>query len=101
MRFLIFLPWKLVVLVWGLLTAMIFIGFTASSVLQGTDHSSAPALAVKSTQTKSGSAHAVQQPKHAQTAAQTRSYQMLPLVISATTLLQPREAVVDRLSDVF
>ena len=39
MRFLVLVPWKPVVLVWGLLTAMILIGFTASSLLQGTDHS--------------------------------------------------------------
>ena len=33
----IFVPWKPVVLVWGLLSAMIFFGFIASSVLQGKD----------------------------------------------------------------
>src|SRR5437660_11360365 len=31
----ILVPWKPVVLVWGLLRAMIFVGFIASSVLQG------------------------------------------------------------------
>ena len=31
----ILVPWKPVVLVWGLLSAMIFFGFVASSVLQG------------------------------------------------------------------
>jgi hypothetical protein len=31
----ILLPWKPVVLVWGLLSAMIFFGFFASLVLQG------------------------------------------------------------------
>src|ERR1039458_8263701 len=33
----ILVPWKPVVLVWGLLSAMIFIGFVASSVLEGKD----------------------------------------------------------------
>lgn len=31
----ILVPWKPVVLVWGLLSAMIFFGFVASSVLEG------------------------------------------------------------------
>lgn len=30
-------PWKLVVLVWGLLSGMILVSFVASSVLQGKD----------------------------------------------------------------
>ena len=33
----ILVPWKPVVLVWGLLSAMRFFGFVASSVLQGKD----------------------------------------------------------------
>ena len=33
----ILIPWKPVVLVWGLLSGMIFFGFVASSVLQGKD----------------------------------------------------------------
>ena len=33
----IIVPWKPVVLVWGLLSGMIFFGFVASSVLQGKD----------------------------------------------------------------
>ena len=33
----ILVPWKPVVLVWGLLSGMIFFGFVASSVLQGKD----------------------------------------------------------------
>ena len=63
MRFLVLIPWKPVVLVWGLLTAMILVGFTASSLLQGTDHPSAPGAAVQSTHAKPGAAHAGQQPK--------------------------------------
>ena len=45
MRFLVLVPWKPVVLVWALLTAMILVGFTASSILQGTDHPTAPGAA--------------------------------------------------------
>lgn len=63
MRFLVLIPWKPVVLVWGLLTAMILVGFTASSLLQGTDHPVAPGAAVQSTDAKAGAAHAGQQPK--------------------------------------
>jgi hypothetical protein len=33
----ILIPWKPVVLVWGLLSGMILVGFLASSVLQGKD----------------------------------------------------------------
>ena len=33
----ILIPWKPVVLMWGLLSGMIFFGFVASSVLQGKD----------------------------------------------------------------
>jgi hypothetical protein len=33
----ILVPWKPVVIVWGLLSAMILFGFVASSVLQGKD----------------------------------------------------------------
>ena len=33
----ILVPWKPVVLVWGLLSGMILVGFVASSVLQGKD----------------------------------------------------------------
>jgi hypothetical protein len=33
----ILVPWKPVVFVWGLLSAMIFFGFVASSVLEGKD----------------------------------------------------------------
>jgi hypothetical protein len=67
MRFLVLISWKPVVLVWGLLTAMILIGFTASSLLQGTDHPTAPgAVATKNEATRSG-----HQLKHARQPAQT------------------------------
>jgi len=71
MRFLVLIPWKPVVLVWGLLTAMILVGFTASSLLQGTDHPSAPgAPATRSTGVKRDAARPGQQPKHSHQAAQ-------------------------------
>ena len=71
MRFLLLVPWKPVVLVWGLLTAMILIAFTTSSLLQGTDHSlgSGAAGSAKT----AGAAHAGQQ-KHSQKAAQNPSH---------------------------
>jgi len=71
MRFLVLLPWKPVVLVWELLTAMILVGFTASSLLQGTDHPVAPGTAVQSAHPKAAAAHAAQQSKQLHKAAQT------------------------------
>jgi len=55
----------------GLLTAMILIGFTASSLLQGTDHSLGSGAA--GTAKTAGAAHAVQQ-KHSQKAAQNPNH---------------------------
>jgi hypothetical protein len=69
MRVLVLIPWKPVVLVWGLLTAMILVGFTASSLLQGKDHPTAPgavATGAKNDATRSG-----HQVKHARQSAQT------------------------------
>ena len=67
MRFLLLVPWKPVVLVWGLLTAMILVGFTASSLLQGTDHPTAPAAVA----TKNDGARSGHQLKHARQPAHT------------------------------
>ncbi len=69
MRFLVLIPWKPVVLVWGLLTAMILVGFTASSLLQGTDHPTAPGVAA--TGAKHDATRSGHQPKHAAQPAQT------------------------------
>lgn len=71
MRLLVLVPWKPVVLVWGLLTAMILIAFAASSLLQGTDHSlrSGAAGSAKT----AGAAHDGQQ-KHSHRAAQNPSH---------------------------
>jgi len=71
MRILVPIPLKPIVLVWGLLTAMILVGFTASSVLQGTDHPSASGTrAARSIGVKRD---AGQQPKHSHQAAQVPS----------------------------
>ena len=63
MQFLVLVPWKPVVLVWGILTAMILVGFTAASLLQGTDHPVMPGAAAQSTHPKGRAAHAGQQAK--------------------------------------
>jgi hypothetical protein len=68
----ILVPWKPVVLVWGLLSAMIFFGFVASSVLEGKDPF-APGAITRPSATKATSAQAGQQPKHSHKAAQTPS----------------------------
>jgi hypothetical protein len=48
------LPWKPVVLVWGLLSGMIFIGFVASSVLEGKDPFAPGATITQRTDVKAG-----------------------------------------------
>jgi hypothetical protein len=68
----ILVPWKPVVLVWGLLSAMIFFGFVASSVLQGKDPF-APSATITQPSAKATPAQAGQQPKHSHKAAQTPS----------------------------
>ena len=69
----ILIPWKPVVLVWGLLSGMIFVGFVASSVLQGKDPFAPGATITQAPAVKTGVAQAGQQPKHSQKAAQTPS----------------------------
>jgi hypothetical protein len=61
----ILVPWKPVVLVWGLLSGMIFIGFVASSVLEG-KNPFAPIV-------KTIAAQAGQQPRHSRKASRTPS----------------------------
>lgn len=62
----ILVPWKPVVLLWGLLSAMILVSFVASSLLQGKDPFGPPAA-------KTGVTQAAQQAKHAHKAAETPS----------------------------
>ena len=69
----IFVPWKPVVLVWGLLSAMIFFGFVASSVLEGKDPFAPSATIAQPSATKATAAQAGRQPKHADKAARTPS----------------------------
>jgi hypothetical protein len=68
----ILVPWKPVVLVWGLLSAMIFVGFVASSVLQGKDPFAPGAIVTQPSSVKTGAVQAGQ-PKHSQKAARTPS----------------------------
>jgi len=69
----VLVPWKPVVLVWGLLSAMIFFGFVASSMLDGKDPFAPAATITQPSATKATPAKAGQQPKHSHKAAQTPS----------------------------
>ena len=69
----ILVPWKPVVVVWGLLSAMIFFGFVASSVLQGKDPFAPRATITQPAAAKTGTAQSGQQPKHSNKAARTPS----------------------------
>ena len=59
----ILVPWKPVVLVWGLLSGMIFVGFVASSLLQGKDPFAPGATIAQPAAVKKGVAQPVQ-PQH-------------------------------------
>ncbi len=69
----ILVPWKPVVLVWGLLSGMILVGFVASSVLKGQDPFAPGATITRPSAVKAGAAQAGQQPKHSHKAARTPS----------------------------
>ena len=69
----ILIPWKPVVLVWGLLSGMIFFGFVASSVLQGKDPFAPGPTITQPSAMKAAPAQAGQQPQHSHKAAQTPS----------------------------
>jgi hypothetical protein len=60
----ILVPWKPVVLVWGLLSGMILVSFVASSVLQGKDPFAPSAM-------KTGVAQTAQQASHSHKAGRT------------------------------
>jgi hypothetical protein len=68
----IVVPWKPVVVLWGLLSAMIFFGFVAFSVLQGKDPFP-PGATITQPGAAKTSAQSGQQPKHSHKAAQTPS----------------------------
>ena len=67
----ILVPWKPVVLVWGLLSGMILVGFIASSVLEGKDPFAPGATITLPSAMKATTAQAGQQPKHSQKPART------------------------------
>jgi hypothetical protein len=69
----ILVPWKPVVLVWGLLSGMILVSFVASSVLKGQDPFAPGATITHPSAVKDGTAQAGQQPKHSHKAARTPS----------------------------
>jgi hypothetical protein len=68
----ILVPWKPVVLVWGLLSGMILVSFVASSLLQGKDPFAPDATIRQPPSVKTGVAQAGQS-KHSQKAARTPS----------------------------
>ena len=67
----ILVPWKPLVLVWGLLSGMIFVGFVASSVLQGKDPFAPGATITQPTAAKTGTAQSGQQLKRSNKAVRT------------------------------
>jgi len=69
----ILVPWKPVVLVWGLLSGMIFVSFVASSLLQGKDAFAPGATITQPAAVKMGGAQSGQQPKQSRKAARTPS----------------------------
>jgi hypothetical protein len=69
----ILVPWKPVILVWGLLSGMILVSFVASSVLEGKDPFAPSAIITQSPSVKTGVAQAGQQSKHSHKAARTAS----------------------------
>ena len=70
---LILVPWKPVVLVWGLLSGMILVGFVASSLLEGKNPFAPGATITQPAAVKTGVAQAGQQLKHSHKAARTPS----------------------------
>ena len=69
----ILVPWKPVVLVWGLLSGMILVSFVASSLLQGKNPFAPGANITQPPAVKTGVAQAGQSPEHSHKAARTPS----------------------------
>jgi hypothetical protein len=69
----ILVPWKPVVLVWGLLSGMILVGFVASSVIEGKDPFAPGATITQPPAMKTGAAQAGQRPKRSDKATRTPS----------------------------
>jgi hypothetical protein len=68
----ILVPWKPVVLVWGLLSGMILVSFVASSLLEGKD-SFAPGATIRQPSSVKAGVAQTGQPKHSHKAARTPS----------------------------
>jgi hypothetical protein len=68
----ILVPWRPVVLVWGLLSGMILVSFVASSTLQGKDPFAPGAIIRQTSSVKAGEVQAGQS-KHSHKATQTPS----------------------------
>jgi hypothetical protein len=71
MRILVPVPWKPIVLVWGVLSTMVLVGFVTSSLVQRRNLYGPGATVMQSTDTKAGAARTGQQPKHSHKPAQT------------------------------
>jgi hypothetical protein len=69
----ILVPWKPVVLVWGLLSAMILVSFVASSLIQGKNPFAPGATIMQPSNVKVGAAQAAQQPAHSHKTTRTPS----------------------------
>jgi hypothetical protein len=70
----ILVPWKPVVVAWGLLSAMVLFGFVASWVMQGTDPFAPGSIVIQPRAVNAGAAHAgQQQANHSHKAARTPS----------------------------
>ncbi len=67
----ILVPWKPVVLVWGLLSGMIFVGFVASSLLEGKNPFAPGATITQPLTAKTGVAQTAPQANHSHKAART------------------------------
>jgi len=69
----ILVSWKPIVLVWGLLSVMILVGFVASSLLEGKNPFAPGATITQPPAVKAGVAQAGQQTKNSHKAARTSS----------------------------
>ena len=69
----ILVPWKPVVLVWGLLSGMILVGFVALSVFEGKDPFGPGATIIQPAAMKAGAGQTGQQPKHSHKTTRTPS----------------------------
>jgi hypothetical protein len=67
----ILVPWKPVVLVWGLLSGMILVSFVASSLLEGKNPFAPDATIMQPNNVKADAAQAGHQPKHSHKAVRT------------------------------